>query len=150
MPKYYIYSRLTSADYAVNRTEGVQRARTTGENPMRMRGSASCRAHQTWMPKSIVCSSVWSRCGRTSILRACVCVCAGARAGARAIVVILSFYNSLTSYELSFFGISNFAFFFSFDFFLFRSGVRWRRGNKFYADLCFCVRTMCGEEIGRL
>lgn len=69
----------------------------------------------------------------------------------RAIDVILSFYNSLTSYELPFFGISNFGFYFLFDvFFVAWLDVRWRDGNKFYADLSFCVRTVCGEKTGRL
>lgn len=89
---------------------------------------------------------VWPFCRRTSALSVCV-----VRACA-----ILSFYNSLTSYELSFLGISNFGIAF-FPFFC----CCWRR-FVFVSTMCVgaaathfplisqCVPSECSEEAGQM
>lgn len=85
----------------------------------------------------------------------CVRVSEGA---GEANIVIFPFCNSLTSYELSFFGISNFGFDFAlFSFFLGGSVgfliSRWRCSSEFPAELSSSVGEMCdvhGKEAKRM
>lgn len=110
---------------------------------MKVRGRMPRRARipiKLECPKvSYVQVYVWPSCRRTSTVSVCV-----VRACA-----ILSFYNSRTSYELSFLGIGNFGFTFFFSMFLLLAvcarfhDVRWRCGNKFSADLLFPVCALC-------